>query len=125
MDDGTETLVARDVMGSVLVTEIDEEVDGPVSLVDRMVRRAQAGDADAFEGVYRAHVGRIHALCLRMSGDQHEAETGPPPIQWTDKCLSFSSVLHPRMESEASAAPEAQGSGRQPRSAKVGSTTAA
>ena len=75
MDDGTETLVARDVMGSVLVTEIDEEVDGPVSLVDRMVRRAQAGDADAFEGVYRAHVGRIHALCLRMSGDQHEAET--------------------------------------------------
>ena len=21
---------------------------------------------------------------------------GPPPIQWTDKCLSFSSVLHPR-----------------------------
>ena len=22
--------------------------------------------------------------------------SGPPPIQWTDKCLSFSSVLHPR-----------------------------
>jgi len=33
------------------------------------IRRAQAGDADAFEAVYREHKGRIYALCLRMTGD--------------------------------------------------------
>ena len=74
MHDETRTLVARDTMGFALVTEIDEDVDGPLSLIDRMVRQAQAGDPDAFEGVYRAHVGRIHSLCLRMSRDQQEAE---------------------------------------------------
>ena len=36
---------------------------------DDAVRRAQAGDPDAFEAVYRAHTGRVYALCLRMSGD--------------------------------------------------------
>ena len=50
------------------VPQIDTEVDDPIDLVHQMVRQAQSGDADAFEGVYRAHVGRIHALCLRMSG---------------------------------------------------------
>ncbi len=35
----------------------------------RAVERAQAGDARAFEVLYRENVGRIHALCLRMSGD--------------------------------------------------------
>jgi len=38
------------------------------SLTDA-VRRAAAGDADAFEAVYRAHAGRVYALCLRMSAD--------------------------------------------------------
>ena len=37
------------------------------------VRRAAGGDAAAFEGVYRAHVGRVYALCLRMSGDRQHA----------------------------------------------------
>ena len=37
------------------------------------VRRAQAGDADAFEVVYRAHAGRVYAVCLRMTGDQVQA----------------------------------------------------
>ncbi len=63
-------------MGSaLLVKETDVESGGQVNLVDRMVRRAQAGDPDAFEGVYRAHVGRIQALCLRMSGDAQHADT--------------------------------------------------
>ena len=57
------------------VTRIDAEVDDPIDLVHQMVRRAQTGDADAFEGVYRAHVGRIHALCLRMSGDAQHADS--------------------------------------------------
>jgi len=37
------------------------------------VRRAQSGDAEAFEALYRDNVGRIHALCLRMSGDPERA----------------------------------------------------
>ncbi len=57
------------------VRRIDAEVDDAIDLVNQMVRHAQSGDGDAFEGVYRAHVGRIHALCLRMSGDAQHAES--------------------------------------------------
>jgi RNA polymerase sigma-70 factor (ECF subfamily) len=39
------------------------------ALNDDAVRRAQAGDAGAFETLYHAHAGRVYALCLRMSGD--------------------------------------------------------
>jgi RNA polymerase sigma-70 factor (ECF subfamily) len=38
------------------------------------VRRAQAGDVGAFERIYRAYVGRVFALCLRLSGDRTAAE---------------------------------------------------
>lgn len=38
------------------------------------IQRAQAGDPDAFRVLYEAHVGRIHALCLRLSGDPALAE---------------------------------------------------
>ncbi len=38
------------------------------------VRRAQAGDADAFAALYRAHAGRIYAVCLRLEGDPGAAE---------------------------------------------------
>ncbi len=41
---------------------------------EMLVRRAQGGDLTAFEGLYRATVGRVFALCLRMSGDRHLAE---------------------------------------------------
>lgn len=33
------------------------------------VRRAADGDHGAFERLYREHVGRINALCIRMVGD--------------------------------------------------------
>lgn len=42
-------------------------------LMTDLVARAQAGDAEAFEGLYRAHVGRIHALCLRLTGEARAA----------------------------------------------------
>lgn len=38
------------------------------------VRRAQAGDADAFAALYRAHAGRVYATCLRLEGDPVAAE---------------------------------------------------
>ena len=38
------------------------------------VRRAQAGDAAAFDALYAAHVERVYALCLRMTADERRAE---------------------------------------------------
>ena len=38
-----------------------------------LVRRAQAGDHDAFAQLYRLHVGRVYAVCLRLAGDAAEA----------------------------------------------------
>jgi RNA polymerase sigma-70 factor (ECF subfamily) len=38
------------------------------------IRRAQAGDVDAFELLYREHSPRIYALCLRLkAGDRSDA----------------------------------------------------
>ena len=38
------------------------------------IRRAQQGDAEAFERVYRLHSRRVYTLCLRMVGNTAEAE---------------------------------------------------
>jgi RNA polymerase sigma-70 factor, ECF subfamily len=38
------------------------------------IRRAQQGDAQAFERIYRLHNRRVYALCLRMVGNPAEAE---------------------------------------------------
>ena len=38
-----------------------------------LVRRAQSGDEEAFGALYRSHVGRVHALCLRLAGDAQAA----------------------------------------------------
>jgi RNA polymerase sigma-70 factor (ECF subfamily) len=40
----------------------------------RDVEAAQAGDVRAFERLYRAHAGRVYALCLRISADPARAE---------------------------------------------------
>lgn len=40
----------------------------------RWVRQAKAADAGAFEKLYRAHVGKVYGLCLRMTGNPAEAE---------------------------------------------------
>lgn len=39
-----------------------------------LVTRAKAGDADAYEQLYRDNVGRIYALCLRMARNKTMAE---------------------------------------------------
>ena len=38
------------------------------------VTRARNGDVAAFEGLYRDHVGRVYALCLRMTAHPATAE---------------------------------------------------
>lgn len=39
-----------------------------------LVRQAAAGDSGAFEALYHDNIGRIYALCLRMSADPSLAE---------------------------------------------------
>lgn len=39
-----------------------------------LVRRAHEGDLGAFEALYRMHVGRVHALARRLTGDATSAE---------------------------------------------------
>jgi len=38
------------------------------------VRAAQTGDVAAFERLYKAHIGRVYALCLRLCADRTRAE---------------------------------------------------
>jgi RNA polymerase sigma-70 factor (ECF subfamily) len=46
----------------------------PTPNIPSVVRRAQGGDAAAFELMYREHVGTVYALCLRMVADAGRAE---------------------------------------------------
>src|SRR5580704_2564461 len=47
----------------------------PVSArLDATIRRAQQGDAAAFEDLYRQNSRRVYGLCLRMVSDPFEAE---------------------------------------------------
>ena len=41
---------------------------------DLTVARAAAGDADAFRVLYQGHVGRVHAVCLRLTAEPAAAE---------------------------------------------------
>jgi RNA polymerase sigma-70 factor (ECF subfamily) len=52
------------------VRQPSEDLSAPPS----DLRAAQAGDGLAFERLYRAHVGRVHALALRLTGDPARAE---------------------------------------------------
>lgn len=40
----------------------------------RLARAAAAGDTRAYEEIYRANLGRVYALCLRMSRNKPQAE---------------------------------------------------
>jgi len=40
-----------------------------------LVERARKGDRDAFARLYKSHVNRIYALCLRMTAEAETAET--------------------------------------------------
>ena len=40
--------------------------------IDEIVRRAQQGDVDAFEVIYRGSAPAIYKLCRRMLGDERE-----------------------------------------------------
>lgn len=46
----------------------------PETALDDLVAAARSGGRLAFEQLYRLHIGRVHALCLRLSGDADHAE---------------------------------------------------
>ena len=53
------------------------DAQAPETRVDweaALVQRACAGDARAFERLYREHAGRVYGLCLRMTRDVQLAE---------------------------------------------------
>jgi RNA polymerase sigma-70 factor (ECF subfamily) len=61
--------VVSDTIGSYPSTNAEDKA----AALER-IRRAQAGDVDAFELLYREHSPRIYALCLRLkAGDKSDA----------------------------------------------------
>ncbi|MBD3235837.1 MAG: hypothetical protein GF330_03960 [Candidatus Eisenbacteria bacterium] len=56
-------------------TAADRAGEAPLAAdIAAWVQRAREGGRDAFEQLYRSHVGRIYALCIRMVGDRARAE---------------------------------------------------
>lgn len=61
--------VVSDTIGTYPSTNAEDKA----AALER-IRRAQAGDGDAFELLYREHSPRIYALCLRLkAGDKSDA----------------------------------------------------
>jgi RNA polymerase sigma-70 factor (ECF subfamily) len=59
------------MLAAVTVGPGDAEIDAEAALI----AAAAAGDADAFEQLYRSHVGRVYGLCMRLvSGDRAKAD---------------------------------------------------
>ena len=57
------------------VSDSPEDLAAPLHPSDaEFIRRAQLGDAAAFEHLYRLHSRRVYALCFRMSGNALDAE---------------------------------------------------
>src|SRR6185503_5717261 len=48
-------------------------VDAGPSGIDDVVRRAQHGDVEAFEKLYREHSAAMYGLCRRMVGDEQRS----------------------------------------------------
>lgn len=47
--------------------------DASISRDASSTTRAQRGDVDAFEELYKAHASRVYALCLRLTADSAKA----------------------------------------------------
>jgi RNA polymerase sigma-70 factor (ECF subfamily) len=53
---------------------VEPELADPDRAAAALVQRAQNDDRAAFDALYSHHVGRIYAVCLRMSASRSEAE---------------------------------------------------
>jgi RNA polymerase sigma-70 factor (ECF subfamily) len=63
-------------MNAVLLHENTSLIRPVVDAADEseLIRRARQGDQRAFAQLYRGHVGRVHALCQRMTANVPRAE---------------------------------------------------
>ena len=59
------------IHGGVIALPTDEERRARERA---LVARAQAGDVQAFEQLYRDNLGRVHGLCFRLAGNDALAE---------------------------------------------------
>lgn len=67
----------RVLEGGFFLTEVGGDTGqrgGAAAMSDAaLVRRVQSGDLDAFEPLYRRHVGAVYAVCLRLAADRERA----------------------------------------------------
>jgi RNA polymerase sigma-70 factor (ECF subfamily) len=70
--EGTPLTFSRPIPESLSAAlEVEHSAEpGPEALIER----ARQGSVEAFERLYRENVGRVYALCLRLSGDVPSAE---------------------------------------------------
>jgi len=63
-------------MGALTLTRDERSARSPDAgpAGESVVARARTGDLDAFETLYRANVGRVYSVCLRMLADPIRAE---------------------------------------------------
>ena len=68
-------------MEALLTVETSDYSQGMVSAENQattdeagLIERAKRSDSQAFEALYRMHIGRVYGLCLRMTGNVSEAE---------------------------------------------------
>jgi RNA polymerase sigma-70 factor (ECF subfamily) len=61
-------------LGSTTV-EMSMPADNTDQAVNELVEGARGGDSRSFEALYHMHTGRVHALCLRLTGDPTLAES--------------------------------------------------
>jgi RNA polymerase sigma-70 factor (ECF subfamily) len=74
------------------VASMSDDVDTPPQdEVQRLVAQAASGDSRAFEMLYRLHLGRVYALCLRLTRREDRAEelTQAAFIRAWEKLASF------------------------------------
>jgi len=70
-----ETRRIRNTSGAAIGQLARQRPAEPVAWTEaEAIRRAQSGDAAAFEFLYRLHSRRVYALCLRMVGNPADAE---------------------------------------------------
>jgi RNA polymerase sigma-70 factor (ECF subfamily) len=56
------------------LTMQDLNQSGRIETDLELVKRAQAGDAEAFAALFYAHKGRVYSICLRMTNNTAQAE---------------------------------------------------
>lgn len=57
-----------------MATALNADIRAQADDEARLIERSKASDPKAFERLYRQHIDKVYGLCLRMTGNQGEAE---------------------------------------------------